>query len=105
MGLFLAKEYIKNEKRGLPLEYRGIRITLQQNEQYLCPENEYIELIYTGDEIKISYGNNERLIINASNGKLSLKFTETDKKSTDKRTFIYPLTTVVSEVNLFLINR
>jgi hypothetical protein len=104
MGLFLAKEYIKNEglseAKGLPLEYKGSRITLEQNVRFVCPDDEYLELAYTGDELKVTYGNNDHLTINCSNGTLTFSFNETEKVSTDKRSITYPLTMVVSNVKI-----
>jgi hypothetical protein len=104
MGLFLAKEYIKNEglseAKDLPLEYKDSRITLEQNVRFVCPDDEYIELAYTGDEIKVTYGNNDHLTINCFNGTLTFSFNETEKVSTDKRSITYPLTMVVSNVKI-----
>jgi len=104
MGLFLAKEYIKNENlseaKGLPLEYKGSRITLEANVRFVCPDDDYIELEYTGDEIKVTHGNNNHLTVNCSNGTLTFSFNETEKVSTDKRSITYPLTMVVSNVKI-----
>ena len=104
MGLFLAKEYIKNENlpepKGLPLEYKDSRITLEQNVRFVCPDDEYLELAYTGDEIKVTYGNNDHLTVNSSNGTLTFSFNETGKVSTDRRSITYPLTMVVSNVKI-----
>jgi hypothetical protein len=104
MGLFLAKEYIKTESltvvKGLPLEYNGSTIRLEEGIRFLCPDDEYIELAYSGDEIKVTYGNNDRLMMNCSNGTLIFSFIETDKVSTDRRSITYPLTMLVSNVKI-----
>ena len=107
MGLFLAKEYIKNEvhleKKSLPLEYNGSTIRFEEGVQFLCPDDKYIELKYTGDEIKVSYGNNDRLMVNCLNGSLNFSFIKTDKESTDRRSIIYPLTMAVSDVKMVVL--
>jgi len=104
MGLFLAKEYIKTESlpvpKVLPLEYNDTTVTLEEGIRFLCPDDEYIELAYSGDEIKVIYGNNDRLMANCSNGILTFTFIETDKVSTDRRSITYPLTMVVSSVKI-----
>jgi len=104
MGLFLAKEYIKNENppepKGLPLEYKGSKITLEANVRFVCPDDEYLELMYTEDEIKVTYGNNDYLKMNCSNGTLTFSLIETEKLSTDRRSITYPLTMVVSNVKI-----
>jgi hypothetical protein len=108
MGLFLAKEYIKNEGlqegRGLPLEYRGSRFRLEEGVRFLCPDDDYIELRYTGDEIKVTYGNNDSLMMNCVNGTLTLTFIKTDKENSDNRSMIYPLTMVVSDIKILRVN-
>lgn len=107
MGLFLAKEYIRNEGhpeiKGLPLEYRGSTVTLEEDVRFLCPDDDYIELRYTGDEIKVTYGNNDRMMVTCSNGALIFTFIKTEKESTDRRSIIYPLTMVVSDVKIILL--
>jgi hypothetical protein len=104
MGLFLAKEYIKNENlpgsKGIPLEYKGSRITLETNVRFVCPDDKYIELLYTEDEIKVTHGNNDRLMMYCSDGILTFSFIETEKKSTDRTSITYPLTMVVSSVKI-----
>ena len=104
MGLFLAKEYIKNENlpgpKSIPLEYKGSRITLETNVRFICPDDKYIELLYTEDEIKVTHGNNDRLMMYCSDGILTFSFIETGKKSTDRTSITYPLTMVVSSVKI-----
>jgi len=103
MGLFLAKEYIKSEHlggEGLLLDYMGTIVSLEKNVRFICPDDEYIELLYTEDEIKVTYGNNDRLMVNCSSGILTFSFIETEKKSTDRTSITYPLTMVVSNVKI-----
>ena len=106
MGLVLAKEYIKNEDtrrhKTIPLEYRGVIYNLNVNERFFCPDNDYIEFSYTGDEIKVFYGNNERLMISCVNGILTFTFAKTDKQSKERQHITYPLTIAVSSIVMIL---
>ncbi len=104
MGLFLAKEYIKNESlpevKGIPLNYKDKVHILKRDERFFCADDKFLEFIYTGDEIKISYGNEDRLLVNNINGTLIFTVIETNQESKDRKYLIYPLTMPFSSIRL-----
>ena len=104
MGLFLAKEYIKNERitedKGIPLHYNGKINILKRNERFLCVDDDFLEFIYTGDELKISYGNQDRILVNNLNGTLVFTIIETSEQSKDRQYITYPLTMAFSAIRV-----
>lgn len=104
MGLFLAKEYIKNENipenKGIPLYYNDKLHILKRNEWFLCVDDDFLEFVYTGDELKISYGNQDRLIVNNINGTLIFTVVETNEESKTKQHIVYPLTMTFSAIRI-----
>lgn len=103
MGLFLAKEYIRNEKisteEGIPVHYKDKIHTLKTDERFVCVDDEFLEILYTGDEIKITYGNRDRVTVNNVNGKLTFTIIKTND-SKDKIFLTYPLTMAFSVIHL-----
>jgi hypothetical protein len=104
MGLFLAKEYIKNEslntEHSISLDYKNKMYMLKINEHFFCSDDDFLEVMYTGDEIKITYGNHDRIVINNINGTLSFSIIETREESKDRTHLTYPLTMAVSGIRL-----
>ena len=104
MGLFLAKEYIKNESlkeaTGIPLHYKNNISLLRTNERFHCADDEFIELTYTGDEIKITYGNQDRIMFNNINGMLIFMIIGGLDESKYTQNITYPLTMSFSSMCL-----
>ena len=104
MGLFLAKEYIRNEKisdeKGIPLHYKGKVHMLKKGEHFICSDDDFLEFIYTGDELNISYGNEERFLVNNINGTLTFTVIETNEQSKGRKHLIYPLTMSFSAIRV-----
>jgi hypothetical protein len=104
MGLFLAKEYIKNENlsevKGIPLHYKDKVHILKKDERFFCVDDDFLEITYTGDELKISYGNKDRLLVNNVNGIISFTVIETSEQSNDRIHLTYPLTMTFSTIRL-----
>lgn len=104
MGLFLAKEYIKNEslseEKGIPLHYKDRVHILKKDERFFCVDDDFLEFIYTGDELKISYGNQDRILVNNLNGTLVFTVIETSEQSKDRQYITYPLTMAFSAIRL-----
>lgn len=104
MGLFLAKEYIRNEalskEKGIPLHYNDQIHILKKDERFVCSDDTFIEFIYTGDELKISYGNEDRLVVNNVNGTLTFTIIETKKESKGRQNITYPLTMSFSNIRV-----
>ena len=104
MGLFLAKEYIKNESisevKGVPLHYNNKVHILKKDERFICVDDEFLEITYTGDELKISYGNEDRLLVNNINGILTFTVIDTPEQSKDRTYLVYPLTMQFSSVRI-----
>jgi hypothetical protein len=104
MGLFLAKEYIKNENlsevKGIPLHYKDKVHILKKDERFLCADDDFLEITYTGDELKISYGNEDRLLVNNINGILTFTLIESSEQCKDRKYLIYPLTMPFSTIRL-----
>jgi len=102
MGLFLAKEYIKNERitedKGIPLHYNGKVHILKKNEHFSCSDNEFFE--YTGDELKIKYGNNDRVLVNNLNGTVTFTVITIGEQSKGWKDITYPLTMSFSAIRL-----
>lgn len=102
MGLFLAKEYIKSEnsseENSIPLHYNNKISLLRKNERFFCVDDDFIELMYTGDEIKITYGNRDRLIFNNINGMLIFMVIQGLDESKDRQYITYPLTMAFSSM-------
>ena len=108
MGLFLAKEYIKNEslseEKGIPLHYKDKVHILKKDERFFCVDDDFLEFIYTGDELKISYGNQDRLLVNNINGTVTFTVIETSEQSKDRIHLTYPLTMTFSAIRLVKYN-
>jgi hypothetical protein len=104
MGLFLAKEYIKNETlkedNGIPLDYKGKISLLRINERFFCVDDDFIELMYTGDEIKITYGNEDRIMFSNVNGMLIFMIIQGLDESKGRQNITYPLTMSFSSLSL-----
>jgi len=104
MGLFLAKEYIKNENlsevKGIPLHYKDKVHILKKDERFLCADDDFLEITYTGDELKISYGNEDRLLVNNINGILTFTLIESSEQCKDRKYLIYPLTMPFSSTRI-----
>jgi len=104
MGLFLAKVYIKNEniseEKGIPLHYKDKVHILKKDERFFCLDDNFLEFIYTGDELKITYGNQDRFLVNNVNGTLTFTVIETNQESKGRQHLIYPLTMTFSAINL-----
>ena len=104
MGLFLAKEYIKNEnlsdEKGVPLHYKDKVHILKKNERFICSDDDFLEFAYTGDELKISYGNQDRLLVNNVNGTLTFTVIEGNQESKGRQHLIYPLTMTFSAIRV-----
>ena len=104
MGLFLAKEYIKNEtlsdEKGIPLHYNDKLHILKKDERFIYSDDTFLELVYTGDEIKITYGNEDRLLVNNINGTVTFTVIETKQESKGKQDITYPLTMSFSAIRL-----
>ena len=104
MGLFLAKEYIRNEtitdEKGIPLHYDGKVHILKKNEHFICVDDSFLVFEYTGDELKISYGNKDRLIVNNVNGTLSFTVIQTHEPSKGPQHITYPLTMSFSAIEI-----
>ena len=102
MGLFLAKEYIKteslSEENGIPLHYNNKISLLKKNERFFCVEDDFIELMYSGDEIKITYGNKDRLTFNNINGMLIFMIIQSLDESKGRQDITYPLTMPFSSI-------
>ena len=108
MGLFLAKEYIKNEslseEKGIPLHYKDKVHILKKDERFFCVDDDFLEFIYTGDELKISYGNQDRILLNNLNGTLVFTVIETSEQSKDRQYITYPLTMAFSAIRVLKYN-
>ena len=106
MGLFIAKEYIRNEKiiedKRIPLDYKGNIQLLKKNEHFICADDEFLEFEYTGDELKISYGNEDRLMVNNINGTLSFTVIEAYEPSKGRQHITYPLTMPFSAIEVVI---
>lgn len=104
MGLFLAKEYIKNEtlsdEKGIPLHYNDRVHILKKDERFIYSDDKFLEFVYTGDELKITYGNQDRLLVNNVNGTLTFTLIETSEASKSKQHIVYPLTMSFSAIRL-----
>ena len=102
MGLFLAKEYIKTENKQthIPLVYNKVTRNLKLGERYFFPDDDYMEIFYSGDEIKFTHGNEERIVTSIQNGALFFNVIETMADSFDRRSIIYPLTHLCTQVHV-----
>lgn len=104
MGLFLAKEYIKNEslsdEKGIPLHYNDRVHILKKDERFIYSDDTFLEFEYTGDELKVSYGNEDRLVVNNINGTLTFTLIKTNQDSKSKQDITYPLTMSFSAISL-----
>jgi len=102
MGLFLAKEYIKSEtlseEDSIPLHYNNKISLLKKNERFFCVEDDFIELMYSGDEIKITYGNKDRIMFNNINGMLIFMVIQSSDESNGRQDITYPLTMSFSSI-------
>jgi hypothetical protein len=106
MGLFIAKEYIKNEntvENSVPLYYDNKLHMLKKDERFICTKDEFLEFVYTGDEIKITYGNEDRLMVNNVCGTLIFTVIEGNKESKFTTNMIYPLTMIFSSIKILKI--
>lgn len=104
MGLFLAKEYIRNEtitdEKGIPLHYNDRVHILKKDERFIYSDDKFIEFVYTGDELNIAYGNQDRLLVNNVNGTLTFTVIETSEESKAKQNITYPLTMSFSAIRV-----
>lgn len=104
MGLFLAKEYIKNEsvsgEKVIPLYYKDRIHVLRKEERFICSDDDFLEFVYTGDELKITYGNQDRLLVNNLNGTLTFTVIETNQGSKTRQNITYPLTITFSAIRV-----
>lgn len=100
MGLFLAKQYIETEKKGITIHYKDKTFVLNKGERYLCADDDFLELIYTGDEIKITHGNQDHLSFNSKDTTLIFTIIETDEESTYRTNVIFPLTLEFSDIRV-----
>jgi hypothetical protein len=108
MGLFLAKEYIRNENlsddKGIPLKYNNKIHILKKDERFFCADDEFIEIVYTGDEMKLTYGNLDNLIVSNINGTLTFTVVVSDE-SKDRQNLTYPLTMAFSAIHVIKITQ
>jgi len=93
MGLIFAKYYLKNTEatNELPMHYKGSIHKLKMNERFFFPDDDYVEVTFTGNEIKIIHGNEDYIETSLVNGRLTFRIVENIKDSYDRKTLLYPL--------------
>lgn len=104
MGLFLAKEYIKSEKKtdDVPfvLHYNGSTRILKRGERYFFPDDDFLEIIYTGDEINFTYCSEERFVSKYENNILTFTVIESITDKFERKNIVYPLMDSCSAVHV-----
>lgn len=93
MGLTLAKLYLKSEKKNndFLVHYNGISWTLKPDVRYFFPDDDYLEIIYSGDEINFTYNGGERLLTNYIDDILHFTLVESLTENFERKTIMYPL--------------
>ena len=80
----------------MKLNYNGTIFTLEPNERFFCPDDKIIEIMYTGDEVEVIYGNNQTLMSNFTTEKVTFTFIEKDTLSIYRKSITYPIITGAS---------
>jgi len=93
MGLTLAKLYLNNEKsaKDFLVHYNGISWTLKPGQRYFFPDDDYLEIIYTGDEINFTYNGGERLLTNYIDDILHFSLIDSLTENFERKSILYPL--------------
>lgn len=93
MGLILAKLYLKSEKKGKEflVHYNGISWTLKPGQRYFFPNDDFLEIIYSGDEIDFTYNGGERLVTNFVNETLHFTLIDSLTDNFQRKSIMYPL--------------
>lgn len=100
MGLIFAKHYLKNmdANNQMPMHYQDKIYMLKINEIFLFNDDDYLEVTYTGDEIKLSYRNEDYIETTNVNGKITFKVIESVKNDYNRKSMIYPLSNGCSSI-------
>ena len=93
MGLSLAKLYIKNEttSKDFLVHYNGISWTLKPGQRYFFPDDDFLEIIYTIDEVNFTYSSGEDILTKYTNGELHFTLIENVIDNLERKSVVYPL--------------
>jgi hypothetical protein len=89
MGLFIAKLYVNNSLKYIPVDYEGKKYILNENENLVFPNDDMIELRYKDNQVYLRYNKLDTLRVTVAHGMVNFEIAQGDTNNKEIGTIPY----------------
>jgi hypothetical protein len=89
MGLFIAKLYVNNSSKYIPVDYDGEKYILNENGSLIFPNDDILELRYKDDHVYLTYNTLDKLRLSVAYDMVNFEITQADSSKTEIGTIPY----------------
>jgi hypothetical protein len=89
MGLFIAKLYVNNSSKYIPVDYEGKKYILNENENLVFPNDDMIELRYKDNQVYLRYNKLDTLRVTVAHGMVNFEIAQGDSNKSEIGTIPY----------------
>ena len=89
MGLFIAKLYVNNSSKYIPVDYDGEKYILNENGSLIFPNDDILELRYKDDHVYLRYNILDKLRLSVAYDMVNFEITQADSNKTEIGTIPY----------------
>lgn len=89
MGLFIAKLYVNQISKYIPVDYEGDKYILNENENLVFPNDDILELHYKHNEVYLRYNKLDTLRVTVAYGIVNFEITQADSNKKEIGTIPY----------------
>ena len=89
MGLFIAKLYVNQTSKYIPVDYDGEKYILNENGNLVFSNDDMLELRYKDNQVYLTYNKLDTLRVTVAYGMVNFEITQTDSNKTEIGTIPY----------------
>ena len=89
MGLFIAKLYVNQTSKYIPVDYDGEKYILNENGSLIFPNDDILELRYKDNQVYLTYNTLDKLRVSVAYGMVNFEITQADSNKTEIGTIPY----------------
>lgn len=89
MGLFIAKLYVNQSLKYIPVDYNGEKYILNEDGRLIFPNDDALKLHYKDNQVYLTYNSLDTLRVTVAYGLVNFEITQGDTSKTELETIPY----------------
>jgi hypothetical protein len=89
MGLFIAKLYVNQASKYIPVDYEGDKYILNENKNLVFPNDDILELHYKDNQVYLTYNELDTLRVTVAYCMVNFEITQGDTNKKEIGTIPY----------------